>query len=249
MTSGPPDKELTALPLAGSPASPGLSADGVGKRFGGRVALEGVTFAVPGAAVFALVGGTGAGKSVLLRVLATLIRPDRGRVRVAGYSVADDAPAVRAQVGFMPQQLAMDDRLTAEELTEFYAAVHGVPRSQRRSLAATMLEVVGLAGRGGVEVGRLTAGERRRLSLARAMVHDPQVLLLDEPTADLEAGDEERVWTLVCGLRDLGKTVVVAGRSLRGLEDVATSVGLMQQGRLVACGPPPAVRRGIETSA
>src|SRR3979411_3073103 len=162
-----------------------IAVEGLHKRYGGRVALQDVDFSVPGGEIFGFVGPNGAGKTTTIRILATLTAPDRGAATIGGIPVADDPHGVRELIGYMPDFFGVYDRLTAEEYLQFYAACHGVARP-RRPVAREVLERVDLGDRAGDQVDTLSRGMKQRLCLARALVHDPQVLLLDEPASGLD---------------------------------------------------------------
>jgi ABC-2 type transport system ATP-binding protein len=163
-----------------------IAVEELGKRYGRQVAVADVSFSVPKGEIFGFVGPNGAGKTTTIRVLATLTPADRGRASIAGIPVGEDPAAVRALVGYMPDFFGVYDRLTSEEYLEFYAACHGVPRSRRRRVASELLELVDLGDRREAQVDTLSRGMKQRLCLARALVHDPSVLLLDEPASGLD---------------------------------------------------------------
>lgn len=218
-----------------------IEVDGLGKHFGRTVALDDVGFTVPEGEVFGLVGSNGSGKTTVLRILATLLRPDRGRATIAGISVAEAPDEVRALIGYLPDAAGTERGVTALEHLVYHGAVHRIRRSQRQRVATELLELVGLADRRHDEVSRFSRGQQQRLGLARALVHDPSVLLLDDalgldPTGQLELRG------LVAELRSMGKTIVVSSHHLSELEQVCTWVGLMEGGTMVACGPIDQVR-------
>ena len=221
-----------------------IELDGVRKKLGGRQLLDGLSFVVPEGAVFGLVGAPGAGRSTTLRILATLVRPDAGRASVAGVSV-DDGPAVRRLVGYLPERCGAYRDMTALDSLVFYAGVHGVAPARRRPLAGEVLEVLGLDDRAGAAVTGLSTGQRRRLALGRTLVHDPAVLLLDEPTAGLDPESAGEVRSLLVDLAAMGRTMLVTGRSVADVEPFATLAGALRDGRLVACGPPAEVRAAL----
>jgi ABC-2 type transport system ATP-binding protein len=219
-----------------------IAVEQLGKRYGRQVAVADVSFSVPKGEIFGFVGPNGAGKTTTIRVLATLTPADRGRATIGGIPVGDDPAAVRALVGYMPDFFGVYDRLTSEEYLEFYAACHGVPRSRRRRVAAELLELVDLGDRRGAQVDTLSRGMKQRLCLARALVHDPSVLLLDEPASGLDPRARVEMRELIQELRRMGKTILVSSHILPELEELCTWVGFIDRGRMVAVGPMADVR-------
>jgi ABC-2 type transport system ATP-binding protein len=219
-----------------------IAVEQLGKRYGRQVAVADVSFSVPKGEIFGFVGPNGAGKTTTIRVLATLTPADRGRATIGGIPVGDDPAAVRALVGYMPDFFGVYDRLTSEEYLEFYAACHGVPRSRRRRVAAELLELVDLGDRREAQVDTLSRGMKQRLCLARALVHDPSVLLLDEPASGLDPRARVEMRELIQELRRMGKTILVSSHILPELEELCTWVGFIDRGRMVAVGPMADVR-------
>jgi len=219
-----------------------ISVEQLGKRYGRQVAVADVSFSVPKGEIFGFVGPNGAGKTTTIRVLATLTPADRGRATVGGIAVGEDPAAVRALVGYMPDFFGVYDRLTSEEYLEFYAACHGVPRGRRRKVASELLELVDLGDRREAQVDTLSRGMKQRLCLARALVHDPSVLLLDEPASGLDPRARVEMRELIQELRRMGKTILVSSHILPELEELCTWVGFIDRGRMVAVGPMADVR-------
>jgi ABC-2 type transport system ATP-binding protein len=219
-----------------------IAVEQLGKRYGRQTAVADVSFSVPRGEIFGFVGPNGAGKTTTIRILATLTPADRGRATVGGIPVGDDPAAVRALVGYMPDFFGVYDRLTSEEYLEFYAACHGVPRSRRRRVAAELLELVDLGDRREAQVDTLSRGMKQRLCLARALVHDPSVLLLDEPASGLDPRARVEMRELIQELRRMGKTILVSSHILPELEELCTWVGFIDRGRMVAVGPMGDVR-------
>jgi ABC-2 type transport system ATP-binding protein len=222
-----------------------IAVEGVHKTFDGRPTLAGASFFVSKGETLGLLGPLGAGKSTMLRILATLVPPDEGSVTVGGIPVESDGRAVRRMVGYLPEACGTYPRMTTREHVEFYAGVHGVPSIRRRPLAGELLEVVGLADRANEDAGSLTKAHRRSLALARTLVHDPAVLLLDEPLSGLDPDSRLEVQTLVIELAAIGKTIVVSGRGLDDVEGMCTSLGLLLDGRTVVSGAADAVRDDV----
>jgi len=222
-----------------------IEVEALHKRFGAQVALEEVDFAVPQGEIFGFVGPNGAGKTTTIRILATLAVPDGGTASIGGISVADDPHGVRELIGYMPDFFGVYDRLTAEEYLEFYAACHAVPHRRRRAVAHELLELVDLTDRAGDQVDTLSRGMKQRLCLARALVHDPQVLLLDEPASGLDPRARIEMRELIRELRRMGKTILVSSHILPELEELCTWVGFIDRGRMVAAGPMADVRNRV----
>ncbi len=222
-----------------------IAVESLHKRFGGQVALQEVDFSVPKGEIFGFVGPNGAGKTTTIRILATLAVPDSGTATVGGISVTVDPLGVRELIGYMPDFFGVYDRLTAEEYLEFYAACHGVPRRRRRKVAHELLELVDLGGRADDQVDTLSRGMKQRLCLARALVHDPQVLLLDEPASGLDPRARIEMRELIRELRRMGKTILVSSHILPELEELCTWIGFIDHGRMVAAGPMLDVRNRV----
>jgi ABC-2 type transport system ATP-binding protein len=212
------------------------------KRFGRHKALDGVDFTVPHGEIFGFVGPNGAGKTTTIRILATLAGADSGVASIGGIPVAEDPMSVRQLIGYMPDFFGVYDRLTAEEYLEFYAACHGVPRHRRRRVSGELLELVDLGDRRRAQVDTLSRGMKQRLCLARALVHDPRVLLLDEPASGLDPRARVEMRELILELRQMGKTILVSSHILPELEELCTWVGFIDRGRMAAVGPLADVR-------
>ena len=215
------------------------------KRYGRQVALESLEFNVPKGEIFGFIGPNGAGKTTTIRILATLTPPDAGMATIGGIPVDQDPHGVRELVGYMPDFFGVYDRLTAEEYLEFYAACHGVPRRRRRKVAQELLELVDLGERRDHQVDALSRGMKQRLGLARSLVHDPQVLLLDEPASGLDPRARIEMRELVKELRRMGKTILISSHILPELEELCTWVGFIDRGRMVALGPMSEVRNRV----
>jgi ABC-2 type transport system ATP-binding protein len=222
-----------------------IAAEALRKRYGGHEALQGLELSVPRGEIFGFVGPNGAGKTTTIRILATLVLADSGTATIGGIPVADDPHGVRELVGYMPDFFGVYDRLTAEEYLEFYAACHGVPRRGRRHVAQELLELVDLGDRANDQVDTLSRGMKQRLGLARALVHDPQVLLLDEPASGLDPRARIEMRELVRELRRMGKTILISSHILPELEELCTWVGFIDEGRMVAVGPMTDVRNRV----
>jgi ABC-2 type transport system ATP-binding protein len=219
-----------------------ISVESLHKSFGNRVALDSVSFSVPKGEIFGFVGPNGAGKTTTIRILATLSQADTGVATVAGIPVGEDPAEVRNVIGFMPDFFGVYDRLTSTEYLEFYAACHGVDRRRRAAVARELLELVDLSDRAEAQVDTLSRGMKQRLGLARALVHDPAVLLLDEPASGLDPRARIDMKELIRELRRMGKTILISSHILPELEELCTWVGFIDGGRMVAAGSMEEVR-------
>jgi ABC-2 type transport system ATP-binding protein len=218
-----------------------IALEGVVKRFGARVALGGVSFTVGAGEVVALLGPNGAGKSTTLGILATLLPFDAGSVTVAGHVFPAQAAAARRALGLVPQQTAVYPTLTAHENLRFFARALGVPRERVRATADRVLADVGLLERADEPVACFSVGMRRRLNLACGIVHEPDVLLLDEPTVGIDPQSRERVFEAVADLARKGTAVLYSTHVMEEAERVCRRVVLLDAGRVVAAGTPAAL--------
>lgn len=206
------------------------------RRFGKTIALDGIDFVARTSSAHGLVGPVGSGKTTLLRILAALLAPGSGEARVRGLSVSADPLAVRAITGYVPAEFGQYANMTASEYLTFFAACHGVPSSERDPLARDLLQLVDLGHRGDTALETLSPGMRRRLSLARALTHDPLVLLLDDPLMGLDPRGRVEVRELIRELRLMGKTILIASRNMGELEGLCDHITLLERGRIVATG-------------
>lgn len=203
---------------------------------GGFEAVRGITFSVARGEVFALLGTNGAGKTSTVELLEGLARPAGGRVRVLGHDPYAEREAVRPRTGVMLQEGGFPSELTVAETARMWAGCVSGARPERE-----VLERVGLGGKTGVRVKQLSGGERRRLDLALALLGDPEVLFLDEPTTGLDAEGRRDTWALVRELRDAGTTVLLTTHYLEEAEDLADRLAILHEGRIAAAGTPAEV--------
>jgi ABC-2 type transport system ATP-binding protein len=226
MANGPAAPSAPAVP-------PGVWARGVRRSFGPVHAVQGVDLDAPPGQVTALVGPNGAGKTTLLLVLATLLRPDAGDVRVAGFDPITQPSEVRSRMGWSPDVFGLYDNLTSREYLEVMAAAYHVPAADRADRAAFLLRLARLPEKADAPVHSLSRGQKQRLGLARALVHDPTVLLLDEPASGLDPRSRAELRELLRQLAGEGRTVVVSSHILSDLEEVADRVVFVDAGRTV----------------
>ena len=219
---------------------------GLTKRYRQRTAVEELDLAVEEGAVFGFVGPNGAGKTTTMRILATLLRPTAGEAWVAGHSVVDERRAVRRAVGYMPDFFGVYGDMKVWEYLDFFAACYEIPAATRRQLVDDLLELVDLTHRREDYVDALSRGMKQRLCLARALAHDPQVLILDEPASGLDPRARIEIRELLRELQAMGKTIFVSSHILSEIEEVCTHVGIIEEGHLVAVGTLDEMRKRIQ---
>jgi len=206
------------------------------KRYGRSLAVAGVELEVEQGEIFGLVGPNGAGKTTTLKMLATLLVPSAGDAEVGGHSIRKDPDAVRNVIGYMPDTFGVYDDMRVWEYLDFFGRCYGLPASRRRQMIGDLLELVDLADKREAYVQELSRGMQQRLCLAHALVHDPQVLLLDEPASGLDPRARVELRELLRELRSLGKTIIISSHILPELEELCTSVAIIDRGRVLASG-------------
>jgi ABC-2 type transport system ATP-binding protein len=244
MTEGiEPQDEIIELPIeaaeppaaiVGRPAI--VEARGLVKRYNGTIAVAGVDLSIPEGEIFGLVGPNGAGKTTMLRMLATLLAPTSGDAEIAGESVRRNPQAVRRVLGYMPDAFGVYDDMKVWEYLDFFGRCYGLGPAQRKRMIGDLLELVDLAHKRDAYVQSLSRGMQQRLCLAHALVHDPQVLLLDEPASGLDPRARVELRELLRELRAIGKTILISSHILPELEELCTSVAIVDHGRVLAAG-------------
>jgi ABC-2 type transport system ATP-binding protein len=212
---------------------------------GGITAVAGVDLEIPEREIYAFLGPNGAGKTTMVRMLTTLLRPTGGSARVAGHDVVDEAGEVRRAIGVALQEAALDPLMTGRELILLQATLHALPRAEGERRAERLLDRVGLENAADRRVGTYSGGMRRRLDLASALVHEPQILFLDEPTTGLDPVSRKSIWEEVEKLNREGTTVFLTTQYLEEADKLADRVGIIDDGRLVAEGTPQALKAEI----
>jgi len=213
-----------------------ISVERLRKRYGRQLALDDVSFAVPKGEIFGFVGPNGAGKTTTIRILATLAPTDSGLATIGGIPVGDDPSAVRELVGYMPDFFGVYDQLSVGEYLDFYAACYRQPKQRRQKIVDDLLALVGMTERKGQLVDTLSRGLKQRVCLARALVHDPAVLLLDEPASGLDPRARVEMREILKELQRMGKTIVISSHILPELTELCTMVGIIDHGRMRATG-------------
>jgi ABC-2 type transport system ATP-binding protein len=226
-----------------------VAASGLVKAFGKTKAVDEVDLAVPTGMVYGLLGPNGAGKTTIIRMLATLLRPDAGHARVLGHDIVRQADAVRGRVALTGQYASVDEELTGGENLVLLARLLGLRRRQARARAGELLDAFGLAEAAGRLVKTYSGGMRRRLDIAASIVVTPQLLFLDEPTTGLDPRSRTQVWELVRALAAGGTTVLLTTQYLQEADQLADRIAVIDHGRLIAEGTPGQLKASIGTGA
>ena len=223
-------------------AEAAIVAEGLGKRFGPVLALDGADLELPAGEVLGLLGPNGAGKTTLVRILATLLRPDRGRARVAGFSVTSNPAAVRRRIGLSGQYAAVDPFLTGRENLVMIGRLSGLSRRGARRRAAELADRLGLADAAGRLVRTYSGGMRRRLDLAASLLAAPPVLFLDEPTTGLDPRGRLELWQVLGQLAAGGASVLLTTQYIEEAERLAGMIVILGHGQVIARGTPGQLR-------
>lgn len=219
-----------------------VEAEGLSYSYGRKLAVDNVTFSVAEGEWFALLGPNGAGKTTLLHMLTTMLRPAAGQARVGGFNTVTQARKARSALGMVFQTPALDAKLSAVENLRIHATLYGVNPRDIRAASEAALEWAGLAEVARRQVGTMSGGMKRRLELARTLMHEPSVLFMDEPTTALDAQGRRDLWARIHELRERGLTIVMTTHYLPEAE-VCDRVAIMDQGRLAALDTPDALKR------
>ncbi len=212
---------------------------------GGVIAVDGVDLEVADGEIFSFLGPNGAGKTTTVRMLTTLLRPTGGSAQVAGHDVVEDAAAVRRAIGVALQEAALDPLMTGRELIHLQATLHGLPPAEIDDRADALLQRVGLTRAADRRVGTYSGGMQRRLDLASALVHQPEVLFLDEPTTGLDPVSRMTIWEEVSKLNDEGTTVFLTTQYLEEADKLADRVAIISAGKIVAEGTPASLKAEV----
>jgi ABC-2 type transport system ATP-binding protein len=221
-----------------------ISVSALTKKFGDFTAVDSVSFEVRRGEVVGYLGPNGSGKTTTMRMLLGLLRPTSGAATVLGYDIVRDAERIRPLVGYMSQKFALYDDLTVRENLTFYGGVYGLTEAQIKPRLAELLPLIGLAGRENVRAGALSGGWRQRLAMGIALVHQPQLLFLDEPTSGVDPEARREFWDIIYALAERGVTVFVSTHYMDEAE-YCGRLGLMNQGRLLALDTPSALKREV----
>jgi len=223
-----------------------IEVDGLTKRFGDFVAVDHVRFNVEEGEIFGLLGPNGAGKTTLIRMLTTLTPPTDGSARVAGHDVRKDADGVRNSIGVIPQALTSDPELTAEENLLIYSKLYGVPAAQRADLIRGLLEAVDLTRFGKSLVGTFSGGMRRRLEIARGLVHSPKILFLDEPTTGLDPVSRTNVWEMIQKIQGQSSlTILLTTHYMDEADNLCDRIAIVDHGKMAALDTPTKLKDSV----
>jgi len=229
------DQELSHAPVGAEAA---ISLRGVVKRFGAIVAVDGLDLHVPTGVCFGLLGPNGAGKSTTMRLLTAQALADEGELAVLGYELPRESKQARMEMGVVPQLDNLDVELTCRQILTVFARLYRVPASEREAAVQRALELANLVPRADTIVRELSGGMRRRLLVARGLIHEPRLVLLDEPTVGLDPQVRQELWSLIDGLRAQGVTVLMSTHYIEEAERLADVVAVMSHGKIVAQGTP-----------
>jgi ABC-2 type transport system ATP-binding protein len=231
-------------------AEPIIEAKDVVKRFGNITAVDGISFAVDEGEIFAFLGPNGAGKSTTIKMLTTMLQPTSGTLKLAGHDVTRQRDAARRSFGIVFQDPSLDEELTAKENMELHAVLYNVPKAHRAKRIEEMLQLVELWDRRDSYVKTYSGGMRRRLEIARGLLHQPRILFLDEPTLGLDTQTRNLLWEYVKKLsREQGMTIFFTTHYLDEAEAVAERIAIIDHGKIVAHGTSPQLRKQTDTKS
>jgi ABC-2 type transport system ATP-binding protein len=230
--------DTTAAPDGNGDRPLAVRTEALTKRYGSLVAVAALDLHVPAGSIYGLIGPNGAGKTTTMAMLASLLRPTSGAMSVLGTDPTHEPATLRERLGYMPDVLGVYDNLRVDEYLLFFAAAYRLPRSTWPSLVDGLLDLVDLGTKRDAMVNSLSRGMKQRLSLARALVHDPELLILDEPASGLDPRARVDLRSLLVELQGMGKTIIISSHILPELQEMCSDVAIMEAGRLLASGPP-----------
>src|SRR3954466_12395966 len=225
-----------------APPVPAVETIGLTPQYGAMTALSGLDLTVNKGDLFGFIGSNGAGKTTTLRILATFLAPSAGSATILGHDVVRDADAVRHVIGYMPDFFGVYKDMEVTEYLDFFGACYKIAAVQREKTVNDVLELVGLSEKKGALIGALSRGMQQRLGLARVLIHDPQVLLLDEPASGLDPRARIEMMAILQELQRLGKTIIISSHILSELQTLCNRVAIIERGQLIYCGPVQGVR-------
>ena len=236
-------------PADSPPVMPAVRAQGLTRVYGSLVALSGLDLTVNPGDLFGFIGSNGAGKTTTLRILATFLTPSAGSAQVFGHDVVAQADAVRHVIGYMPDFFGVYKDMEVTEYLDFFGACYRIHSRHREKTVADVLELVGLTEKRGTLIGALSRGMQQRLGLARVLIHDPRLLLLDEPASGLDPRARIEMMAILQELQRMGKTIIISSHILSELQTLCNRVAIIEKGRLIYAGPVAGARQQISDTA
>src|SRR5882672_9107959 len=230
-----------------APPIPAVQTHGLTRMYGNMAALSDLDLTVNKGDLFGFIGSNGAGKTTTLRILATFLAPSAGTAIILGHDVVKDADAVRHVIGYMPDFFGVYKDMEVTEYLDFFGACYRIPSAQREKTVNDVLELVGLTEKKGALIGALSRGMQQRLGLARVLIHDPQLLLLDEPASGLDPRARIEMMEILRELQRLGKTIIISSHILSELETICNRVAIIERGALIYSGPVQGVRDQVSS--
>jgi ABC-2 type transport system ATP-binding protein len=228
--------------MSDTPLVPAVKTEGLTRAYGSLMALYGLNLTVNQGDLFGFIGSNGAGKTTTLRILATFLTPTAGRAEVLGYDVEKQSDAVRRLIGYMPDFFGVYKDMEVTEYLDFFGACYRIPTAKREKTVSDVLDLVGLSEKRGALIGALSRGMQQRLGLARVLIHDPKLLLLDEPASGLDPRARIEVMAILEELQRMGKTIIISSHILSELQNLCNRVAIIEKGQLIYTGPVQGVR-------
>src|SRR5688572_22629560 len=233
------------MPTEAVPPIPAIQTIGLTRYYGPMAALTSLDLIVNRGDLFGFIGSNGAGKTTTLRILATFLAPSSGTAKILGHDVVTDADAVRHIIGYMPDFFGGYKDMEVTEYLDFFGACYKIPTAQRERTVNDVLELVGLTEKKGAIIGALSRGMQQRLGLARVLIHDPKVLLLDEPASGLDPRARIEMMAILQELQKMGKTIIISSHILSELQTLCNRVAIIERGRLIYSGPVQGVTQQL----
>ncbi|MGB3572495.1 MAG: ABC transporter ATP-binding protein [Phormidesmis sp.] len=224
---------------------PAVLVENLKKSYGDVEAVKDVSFSIEPGEIFGLLGPNGAGKTTTIRCLCTLATPDAGRLELSGISVLDDPRTARQLLGYIAQEVALDKVLTGRELLELQAAIYHLPKAQMKARIDEMLGLLEIADIADKKTGNYSGGQKKRLDLAAGLLHQPAVLVLDEPTVGLDIESRSAVWRFLRQLREQGTTILITSHYLEEVDALAGRVAIIDRGKVISSGTPTALKAEV----
>lgn len=228
--------------------TPMIEIENLTKAYGSFTALKSMSMSIAKGTVFGFVGPNGAGKSTTMSILATLLAPTSGTAKVGGYEVTRHPQEVRKLIGYMPDFFGVYDHFKTTEYLHFYGASYGIPRAEREKMIPQLLELVNLTDKADFYVDSLSRGMKQRLCLARCLVHDPELLILDEPASGLDPRARIEMREILKELKSMGKTIMISSHILPELAEMVDEIGVIEHGELIAKGKVQDIQNRMRTN-